>query len=130
MTKAGDGNRTHMTSLEGWGFTIKLRPQHLVKHDFTFSCHLPAAAAVSPLLSARNPIGDRTAVYHKLSQGITETQKMTHTSPPHPSSLFPGPFKHFDHPSHRALSTSPSPPLPADIPLFLYPPAASALASG
>jgi hypothetical protein len=25
--KAGDGNRTHMTSLEGWGFTIKLRPQ-------------------------------------------------------------------------------------------------------
>ena len=24
---AGDGNRTHMTSLEGWGFTIKLRPQ-------------------------------------------------------------------------------------------------------
>ena len=26
--KAGDGNRTHMTSLEGWGFTIKLHPRH------------------------------------------------------------------------------------------------------
>lgn len=25
--KAGDRNRTDMTSLEGWGFTIKLRPQ-------------------------------------------------------------------------------------------------------
>ena len=25
---AGDGNRTHMTSLEGWGFTIKLRPRN------------------------------------------------------------------------------------------------------
>jgi hypothetical protein len=23
---AGDGNRTHITSLEGWSFTIKLRP--------------------------------------------------------------------------------------------------------
>jgi hypothetical protein len=27
--KAGDGNRTHMTSLEGWGFTIKLRPHYV-----------------------------------------------------------------------------------------------------
>jgi len=27
--KAGDGNRTHITSLEGWGFTIKLRPHSL-----------------------------------------------------------------------------------------------------
>ena len=25
--KAGDGNRTHVTSLEGWSFTIKLHPQ-------------------------------------------------------------------------------------------------------
>ena len=25
--KAGDGNRTHMASLEGWSFTIKLHPQ-------------------------------------------------------------------------------------------------------
>ena len=24
--KAGDENRTHMASLEGWSFTIKLRP--------------------------------------------------------------------------------------------------------
>ncbi len=23
---AGDGNRTHIASLEGWSFTIKLRP--------------------------------------------------------------------------------------------------------
>ncbi len=27
--KAGDGNRTHMTSLEGWSFTTKLHPQSL-----------------------------------------------------------------------------------------------------
>ena len=26
MNGAGDGNRTHVTSLEGWGFTIKLHP--------------------------------------------------------------------------------------------------------
>ena len=26
LKKAGDGNRTHMTSLEGWGFAIKLHP--------------------------------------------------------------------------------------------------------
>lgn len=25
---AGDGNRTHVTSLEGWGFTIKLHPHN------------------------------------------------------------------------------------------------------
>ena len=25
--KAGDENRTHITSLEGWSFTIKLHPQ-------------------------------------------------------------------------------------------------------
>ena len=25
--KAGDGNRTHITSLEGWSFTTKLHPQ-------------------------------------------------------------------------------------------------------
>jgi hypothetical protein len=29
MEEAGDGNRTHMTSLEGWGFTIKLHPHTL-----------------------------------------------------------------------------------------------------
>jgi hypothetical protein len=28
IKKAGDGNRTHVISLEGWGFTIKLRPHH------------------------------------------------------------------------------------------------------
>jgi hypothetical protein len=27
IEKAGDENRTHITSLEGWSFTIKLRPQ-------------------------------------------------------------------------------------------------------
>ena len=27
IQKAGDGNRTHMTSLEGWSFTIKLHPR-------------------------------------------------------------------------------------------------------
>ena len=38
--KAGDGNRTHMTSLEGWGFTIKLRPQVILKHYFRVSSEL------------------------------------------------------------------------------------------
>src|SRR5687768_8970462 len=28
MGKAGDGNRTHMASLEGWNFTTKLHPQN------------------------------------------------------------------------------------------------------
>ena len=27
--KAGDGNRTHLTSLEGWCFTTKLHPLNL-----------------------------------------------------------------------------------------------------
>ena len=27
--RAGDGNRTRMTSLEGWGSTIELRPHNL-----------------------------------------------------------------------------------------------------
>ena len=27
IDRAGDGNRTRMTSLEGWGSTIELRPQ-------------------------------------------------------------------------------------------------------
>jgi hypothetical protein len=27
IEEAGDGNRTHVTSLEGWSFTIKLRPR-------------------------------------------------------------------------------------------------------
>ena len=27
FTGAGDGNRTHVTSLEGWGSTIELHPQ-------------------------------------------------------------------------------------------------------
>ena len=31
--KAGDGNRTHVTSLEGWSFTIKLHPRKL--HYYT-----------------------------------------------------------------------------------------------
>ena len=29
MMRAGDGNRTRMTSLEGWGSTIELRPHNL-----------------------------------------------------------------------------------------------------
>jgi hypothetical protein len=28
MKKAGDENRTHMTSLEGWSSAIELRPQN------------------------------------------------------------------------------------------------------
>ncbi len=33
--KAGDGNRTHMASLEGWNFAIKLHPQLLILHILT-----------------------------------------------------------------------------------------------
>ena len=29
LQEAGDGNRTHVASLEGWGSTIELRPQSL-----------------------------------------------------------------------------------------------------
>ncbi len=32
---AGDGNRTHVISLEGWSFTIKLRPQRSHYTDAT-----------------------------------------------------------------------------------------------
>jgi hypothetical protein len=32
--KAGDGNRTHITSLEGWSFAIKLHPQAFAICDF------------------------------------------------------------------------------------------------
>ena len=28
LTGAGDGNRTHVTSLEGWSSTIELRPRN------------------------------------------------------------------------------------------------------
>ena len=28
LGKAGDGNRTHITSLEGWSFATKLHPRH------------------------------------------------------------------------------------------------------
>ena len=28
MVGAGDGNRTHVTSLEGWGSTIELHPRN------------------------------------------------------------------------------------------------------
>jgi hypothetical protein len=30
---AGDGNRTHVASLEGWSFTIKLHPQIRFMND-------------------------------------------------------------------------------------------------
>ena len=31
MTGAGDGNRTHVTSLEGWGSTMELHPRNTKK---------------------------------------------------------------------------------------------------
>src|SRR6185369_5097663 len=34
-TGAGDGNRTRMTSLEGWSSTIELRPQQPPNHRLT-----------------------------------------------------------------------------------------------
>ena len=34
-TRAGDGNRTRMTSLEGWSSTIELRPQQPPNHRLT-----------------------------------------------------------------------------------------------
>ena len=35
LTGAGDGNRTHTTSLEGWGSTIELHPQIPNKYSAT-----------------------------------------------------------------------------------------------
>ena len=43
LRRAGDGSRTHMTSLEGWGFTAKLHPlgnsQLIVRHCLLYSKH-------------------------------------------------------------------------------------------
>jgi hypothetical protein len=35
INRAGDGNRTRMTSLEGWSSTIELRPQQPPNHRLT-----------------------------------------------------------------------------------------------
>ena len=35
IDRAGDGNRTRMTSLEGWSSTIELRPQQPPNHRLT-----------------------------------------------------------------------------------------------
>ncbi len=36
-SRAGDGNRTHVTSLEGWSSTIELRPQLRLLLNFVFA---------------------------------------------------------------------------------------------
>ena len=40
-TRAGDGNRTHVSSLEGWCSTIELHPQMIGTDFFSLSCWLP-----------------------------------------------------------------------------------------
>jgi hypothetical protein len=44
---AGDGNRTHVASLEGWSFTIKLHPRMVEGAGFE-----PAKAMLADLQSA------------------------------------------------------------------------------
>ena len=74
MNGAGDGNRTHDISLEGWSFTIKLHPQNIKslsipvvgveptlqkEHDFescasansaTPACRMEAATGFEPVM--------------------------------------------------------------------------------
>jgi hypothetical protein len=50
ITRAGDGNRTRMTSLEGWSSTIELRPQQPPNHRLT-----PVAYRLPPLSSSAEP---------------------------------------------------------------------------
>jgi hypothetical protein len=47
---AGDGNRTRMTSLEGWSSTIELRPQQPPNHRLT-----PVAYRLPPRSSSTEP---------------------------------------------------------------------------
>ena len=35
--KAGDGNRTHVSSLEGWCSTIELHPRYLYYYNYFFN---------------------------------------------------------------------------------------------
>jgi hypothetical protein len=49
-TRAGDGNRTRMTSLEGWSSTIELRPQQPPNHRLT-----PVAYRLPRLSSSTQP---------------------------------------------------------------------------
>ena len=48
-SKAGDGNRTHVTSLEGWSFTIKLHPHQnrLANYNHLFALTSPIVLAKS-----------------------------------------------------------------------------------
>src|SRR5580693_7671473 len=41
---ADDGNRTRMTSLEGWGSTIELHPRGLLAQPGRHPCSVPARA--------------------------------------------------------------------------------------
>jgi hypothetical protein len=50
IKRAGDGNRTRMTSLEGWSSTIELRPQQPPNHRLT-----PVAYRLPRLSSSTEP---------------------------------------------------------------------------
>ena len=50
INRAGDGNRTRMTSLEGWSSTIELRPQQPPNHRLT-----PVAYRLPRLHSSTQP---------------------------------------------------------------------------
>jgi hypothetical protein len=56
--RAGDGNRNRMTSLEGWGSTIELRPQQPPRSgaDVTWLAYRfrAAKASLPPRLAADN----------------------------------------------------------------------------
>jgi hypothetical protein len=46
--RAGDGNRTRMTSLEGWGSTIELRPRDLPGGSKSAGNSSPVAYRLEP----------------------------------------------------------------------------------
>ena len=51
-TGAGDGNRTRMTSLEGWSSTIELRPQQPPNHRLTPVAYRLPPIGVTPVRPA------------------------------------------------------------------------------
>ena len=61
ITRAGDGNRTRMASLEGWSSTIELRPQQPPNHRLTsvayrlLRCPRPTMIGIAPPRGPERP---------------------------------------------------------------------------
>ena len=69
LIKAGGGNRTRIISLEGWGFTTKLRP-HNVKNHYSAIIHYQTINDLKRLENShsKNITGSRTRLM--LSYGL------------------------------------------------------------